>query len=63
MRRLMQRLSIVVLVAVTSVWPLLLGNAIAGQQGLYAGLLAYAAMGGLFLMVLVFGGIRGVLDR
>ena len=63
MRRVVERLGIVALLAVTSAWPLFLGNAIAGQQGLCAGLLAYVAMGGMLLLVLVFGGIRGILDH
>ena len=62
MRRIIERLAILFLLAVTAAWPLLLGDAIAGQQGLCLGLLAYAAMGGLLLMVLVLGGIRGILD-
>jgi hypothetical protein len=63
MRRTIERLAILVLLAVTAAWPLLLGNAIAGRQGLYVGLLAYGAMVGLLLFVLLLGGIRGILDR
>jgi len=63
MRRVIERLGTVALLAVTSAWPLFLGGAIAGQRGLYAGLLAYVTMGGLLLVVLVFGGIRGILDH
>ena len=63
MQRMIERLGIVILLALTSAWPLFLGNAIAGQQGVYAGLLAYVAMAGLLLVVLVFGGIRGILDH
>ncbi len=62
MKRAFERLFILFLLAATAAWPVLLGRAVAGERGMLVGLFAYAAMGGVLLVVLVFGGIRGILD-
>ncbi len=61
MRRITAKISFLILLAVTSVWPVLVAWVVAGQKGVQLGLMAYLALGGVLLMVLVVGGIRGIL--
>jgi hypothetical protein len=62
MRRQVQNLGILIGLLLTSTWPILLCGAVGGQRGVQAGLMAYLAVGGVLFLVLLFGGIRGILD-
>lgn len=45
----------------TLTWPMLLGGAIAGREGLVLGALVYAVFGILFIALVVFSKICGIL--
>jgi hypothetical protein len=62
MSRSLRAFFVLVLTLLSLSWPFLLAAAIAGQRGLYFGLVFYLTIGGLLLAVVAFGGIRGVLD-
>ncbi len=46
---------------ITLTWPMLLGGAIAGRVGLVLGALVYAVFGILFIALVVFSKICGIL--
>ncbi len=62
MRRPFEKLGILFGLILTLTWPMLLGVAIAGRQGLSFAILVYAAFVILFLVLLLLGGIRGILS-
>lgn len=61
MRHLIEKLGVFLGLVLTLTWPMLLGGAIAGREGMYFAILVYAAFGVLFVVLLLFGGIRGIL--
>ncbi len=61
MRRPLEKLLMLLSIVISATWPLLLGELLGGHQGLIMGALVYVVFGGLFLAVLIFGGIRGIL--
>ncbi len=62
MRRKAERLGTLVVIALTSLWPIMLAGIVAGPRGVQVGFLAYLSLVGLLTLMLVFGGIRGILQ-
>ena len=62
MRHSIEKIAILIGLLLTLTWPMLLGGILAGREGIVFGGLVYVVFGALFLLVLVFGGIRGILD-
>ncbi len=61
MRHLIEKLGVVLGLVLTLTWPMLLGGAVAGREGMFFAILVYAAFGALTLVLLLLGGIRGIL--
>ncbi len=61
MRHVIEKLGVILGLVLTLTWPMLLGGAVAGRDGMFFAMMVYAAFGALFLVLLLLGGIRGIL--
>ncbi len=60
MRHPFEKLGVLLGLLLTITWPMLLGGLLAGREGIVFGALVYAAFGVVFLLLVLFSGIRGI---